>query len=370
MNALTESDINSTLQEISLENPTGVNLRQNISPESPYYKAKELRANARKIERQYQEGDQTASSNAIWKQLEEICIEILKKESKDLGIGAWLVESLLRNSGFSGLKDGFFILRQLIDKYWDGLYPTVDEDGLSTKIASLVGLNGEDREGTLIAPILKIFITEGKSIGPFRLWQYQQALQIELLTDTKIRNQRLEKGGVSLADIERAVNETPPKFFIQLMNDAQGALDEFKALTNILVEKCGEEAPPSSTIKNTLEDSLSSIRAISSKIVEEYQRNSIEVAALSSESLKEDAPPNSHGPFHNREEALQTLLTIAAYFRRSEPQSPLPYILERTVKWGRMDLPQLLDELIEDDKAKGGIFRLTGIESSEKTKNG
>lgn len=362
------TNINLIFEDISPGIPVGGDLRENVLPSSLYYKAKELRAAARKIERRYEEGDLTANANSLWLQLQKICIEILSKESKDIGVAAWLIESLLRNAGFSGLKDGFLILRKLIEKYWDNLYPKIDNEGISTRIAPLVGLNGEDRDGTLIAPILKTHITEGKDAGPFSLWQYIQAIQIEKITDADKRNQRLINGAVSLEDIEHAVNETSPKFFIGLIADVQESLNEFISLTEILKEKCGDEAPPSSNIKSKLEDSLDIIKAISSKVIQKFQNEQSENISLLTSIPEEEPVKNFTIIPQHREEALQMLLHIADFFRRREPQSPMPYILERAVRWGRMDLHQLLIELIDDVKVKEEIFRLTGIDFYEETK--
>ena len=55
------------------------------------------------------------------------------------------------------------------------------------------------------------------------------------------------------------------------------------------------------------------------------------------------------------------LEAIAAFFRQTEPHSPIPYTLEQTVRWGRMPLPDLLAELIPDSNARQHYFRMVGI---------
>ena len=42
---------------------------------------------------------------------------------------------------------------------------------------------------------------------------------------------------------------------------------------------------------------------------------------------------------------------VAEYFRRTEPQSIMPYALEQVVHWGKMSLPELLSELIPEEAA-------------------
>jgi type VI secretion system protein ImpA len=62
-----------------------------------------------------------------------------------------------------------------------------------------------------------------------------------------------------------------------------------------------------------------------------------------------------------RQEAFQTLLGVADYFRRTEPHSPVSYALEQVVRWGRMPLPDLLAELVSDRSTREDIFKRTGI---------
>jgi type VI secretion system protein ImpA len=77
--------------------------------------------------------------------------------------------------------------------------------------------------------------------------------------------------------------------------------------------------------------------------------------------------------FASRDEALQTLLKVADYFRKHERQSIVPYSLEQVVRWGRMSLPELLTELggKKDKTVLEEMFRNTGISGlSGKTDKG
>src|SRR5437763_5740391 len=54
--------------------------------------------------------------------------EALTKKTKDLFLAAWLTEALLNRNGFAGLKDGLDLIRGLLEKFWDTIYPAL-EDG-------------------------------------------------------------------------------------------------------------------------------------------------------------------------------------------------------------------------------------------------
>ncbi len=64
----------------------------------------------------------------------------------------------------------------------------------------------------------------------------------------------------------------------------------------------------------------------------------------------------------NREQALASLRQVANFFRTTEPHSPVSYALEQAVRWGRMPLPALLKEIVEDQGTLAGLFQRLGIQ--------
>lgn len=70
-----------------------------------------------------------------------------------------------------------------------------------------------------------------------------------------------------------------------------------------------------------------------------------------------------------RDEALDGLLKVADFFRRTEPHSPVSYALEQAVRWGRMPLPELLGDLISNIDVREEMFRRLGIQNPEEKQN-
>jgi type VI secretion system protein ImpA len=63
----------------------------------------------------------------------------------------------------------------------------------------------------------------------------------------------------------------------------------------------------------------------------------------------------------SRDDMLKELERIAAYFRRTEPQSPLSYTLEEAVRRGRMSWPDLIAEIVTDAATRDNILMQLGI---------
>ncbi len=152
-------DFAKLLAPIPGEKPAGTDLRANAGPTSVYYQVKDGRNNARAAERRM-EGGLEDSTPPDWKTVAAAATKGLAESTKDLELTAYLIEALGRTHGFAGLRDGFKLTRGLVEQFWDGIFPTPDEEGVPSRVAPLTGLNGEDAEGTLIAPINRIPITD------------------------------------------------------------------------------------------------------------------------------------------------------------------------------------------------------------------
>ncbi len=239
-------DFERLLTPIPGENPAGRPLRADFSPTAVYRAIKDARSEARAGERSAAWGEdretQSADPWTAWKRLLELAPKAIAEESKDIEVAAWLSEGLVREHGYAGLRDGFRLMSQLVESFWDTLYPLPDEDGLATRLAPVAGLNGEESDGVLIAPILNIPITAADSSPPLSLADYRRAVDLDQVTDPAKRTQRIEQGTVTLQVFERAVRETPREFYDHLQEDMRECSEAFEKLCAVLEEKCGKDA--------------------------------------------------------------------------------------------------------------------------------
>jgi len=348
-------DFEALLRPISDEAPCGEDLRADPSPTSVYYEVKDARAAARADERA-QAGADDESTPEGWRTVARVAPEALATRSKDLELVSTLIEALARTHGFAGIRDGYRLARELVERYWDGLYPMPDEDGLETRVAPLAGLNGVDAEGTLIAPIQLLPVTEDRGYGRFSAWTYQRAQQ--------------NPGGDEYGHFQATLSATNPEFFVDLVEDIDRALEHFRALTALLDERCGDASPPSSAIRSALEGVKD--------LVEEFAQDILALArggaaggdvAQGEESA--DAPEGgarpgaagAGGPLQSRNDALRRLKEVAEYYRRTEPHSPVSFLVDKAVRWGQTPLAGLLNELIPDAEARERFAMLTGVET-------
>src|SRR5262249_34137356 len=71
------------------------------------------------------------------------------------------------------------------------------------------------------------------------------------------------------------------------------------------------------------------------------------------------------GPIQTRKDALKRLAEIADYFQKTEPHSPVSYLVTRAVKWGNMPLESWLKDVIKDETVLFSLRQTLGFNTIE-----
>lgn len=329
--------IDQLLKPISQELSTGSDLREDLSVSSIYFQIKDARTQARNLERKIQQGEENLDPMSCWKKVNELALKILLDESKDLEVVAWFIEAEVRMKGVDGLLFGFQLMFKLIENCWESLFPREDDSEIDSRLAAFAGLNGIDVDGTLIQPILSISITRAPAIP---MWEY-----IAKSTPPEKINQ--------------AVLDSGSDFYQNLIEKTEQAIKSYSGLVRMIDEKCQDRAPPTSQILNTLNKFKEQLHFL----INDSPFNLTPEKVI---EISKDAEP-SHSKqtqiLLSRQEALNTLMQIAEFFKQNEPHSPIPYLLDRAVRWGALSFPELLEEMVVDQAARKAVGDLSGIVS-------
>jgi len=367
-------DISSLLAPIEGDLSVGDDPRLDTGYSSDYSQIKDARRAARDAERNNMfDGDNTEAYEH-WGKIFSLAPKFLTNQAKDIEIACWLTEALVRKSGFQGLKDGFTLIRQLIETYWEqGLYPIEDEDGIETRVAPIAGLNGEGADGVILTPIRNSFITEDAASEPYSFWQYQQAVDVSRMSDENKQQNQIERNGFSMENIEKAVGQSSNEYYADLYDDIDVCISEYKAVDALLIEFCGRsEAPPTSKIIELLEGAKGAINHIAKAklpIATEIDASDID-SDNDSDTEEVDEQTSNAKPvqgnvitaaLNSRDDAFKQLNIIADYFKKTEPHSPISFMLTKTVRWGNMPLEELMKELIPDSSSRDTYSSLTGV---------
>lgn len=333
------------LQPIAEDKPSGADIRYD-----PVYDA--IREARREDDELNQGAWQIERKTADLPKVISLSTDTLRKKSKDLQIAAWLTEALLRKESFTGLAGGLKLLSGLIEKYWDTLYPVLEDGDLELRAAPLnwVGLKLEDP--TKKSPLTR----EGHNwyqYGQSRLVGYED--QAKTPEQKKKRDKDLKEGKLPPEAFDKAFTETPKAFYVDLEKQIDQSLANLRDLGAICDEKFGDDSPGFSKLKTTLEEVRHVAHGLLTKkreiepdpvVVEAPPEPPPEAAPAETADGGAVAPTeartvqttlsfaalSSESPA--RRELVDKVAAVAASLRQKEPYSPTPYLMIRGLRWG------------------------------------
>lgn len=304
---------------------------------------------------------------ADWTSVERLCAETLTTRSKDLQVASWLCEARVHLQGFAGLLGGFALLGELCERFWPDLYPVIEQDDMSARVAPLEWLNDRLPELLRSLPIV------GSASDPeeqFSWTDYVNAQRLETVRqrDPKSAERAESAGAVTLARFgvsrQRTATETL-KGTESALKDALRALD---SLNSTLRGYCGKEAPGLGGIRSAVEEILGFLAA---ELADRRKptplaamlRRKASPPAASPPSAATDAAAPPPSPL-TREEAYRQLSEIADFLMRTEPHSVTPYLIQRAVEWGEMALPELVQQLAQSGSDIARLLDALGLAST------
>ena len=359
-------DLDALLAPIPGDAPQGTDIREDFSAQSPYNRLRDARSEARDAEKLQDAGsDDVRDPTPLWRTVRDIGLKTLAETAKDLEVAAWVTEAYVRSHGLAGLTAGARLIAGLAGQYWDDVFPLPDDYGVETRVAPVTGLNGREGNGSLIQPLHKLPLFMRADGTPVALYQYDNSAQLPTL-DAERRQARIDAGAIPFDDLEKEAR-SQSRAFIKLREDAREALDAWQTMAGILDEKASED-PPSTT---TVRDMINHVIEVANRFAppeESAPAAEGEVAGAGAEAVPGAAVAGgfggvavSAGQVVSREEALRALESIATFFRRTEPVSPLSYVLDDAVRRGRMTWPDLLEEIVADRDTRNSILITLGI---------
>jgi type VI secretion system protein ImpA len=318
-----------------------------------------------------------------WPVVIELSTQALTALTKDLQIAAWLSDALVKHNGhdrLAGLRDSLKLMRGLIEDYWDEVFPESDpegDDGHFRARANIVSAF-DARMGLAIKAIPLTESMSGLKYS-FMDWDAARSFDVpdndgfdsfgssEIDRFNMLKEQAEQEGKITGEDWRKAVNGTPYQFFKGRLDLLHECSEELTALGETIDLRFGREAPSLKELRRSLEDVTSLVKRL------EREKRPPEVAAEIDGSLTPEDPdslngeaagfglPAISGSIQTRQDAFRRLADIAEYFRRTEPHSPISYLVQRAIKWGNMPLDVWLEDVVKEESVLGQLRETLGI---------
>ncbi|MBD8596536.1 type VI secretion system protein TssA [Pseudomonas sp. W2Oct36] len=314
------------------------------------------------------QGDwQTDLKSSDWDLTITLAAQGLAQQSKDLMLVAWLSEALAHKYHFVGITFGLTLAERILERFWDDLFPALDE-GLEERAARLAWL-----KTTLADVVGGLPITQGDQFG---LLRYDESRHIENLALQNPQAMRiaLDEGKINAEIFQRSVVLTDTEHFLRKASEITDSLQACRQLQDTADRLFGSEAPSFAG----LSEILSRAAQLAEKLLKD---RGVEInpapAQPTAEPVAEPADQPAAGPAMTitvkdtasaplrttpltRDEAFTMLAGVAQFFKQTEPQSPVPYLIERAIKWGNMPLEGWLSDVIKDSNVVDSIRDVLG----------
>lgn len=309
---------------------------------------------------------QTALKTADWLTVAEVAEEVLAIRSKDAQIAAWLTEALTHRHGLSGAAVGLEALAVLCETFWDGLHPAIEDDGDSdARCAPFAWLDDK-----LTRVVERLPLARPEEPPAFSLSDIEAARRNDRMGKPKAGGKAPAALPVTSDRIAAAVSLTPLAHLAACRAGAQAALAAIARIDAVLDAALGRDAPGLTNLRTALSEA-------ERFAVRELQHRGEPVDATDDQPSP-DGPPQGDGeddtpsgsiapggaiggPITSREQAYRLLTDAAHYLQRTEPHSPVPYLVLRAVRWGSLPLGELLVELVRGDSDLRATFDLLGM---------
>jgi type VI secretion system protein ImpA len=308
--------------------------------------------------------------SADWNHVVNLTTEALKTQTKDLMLAGWLTEALVHQHGFGGLRDGLRVVTGLLNQFWDGVFPKIEDGDMDARLAPLRWLTSADsgpRLPNLIRDV-RLAPSDGDEsmVFSWNLWNAGMAKAGPNDDEAKVAEKR-RQAEERKQRFERAVAGAGGDFYRRLHREIVEAQQELKALDKTLDEKFQQQAPGTTAFR----EAVDACRSLAAQFLKQTGGDLVDApaeteaaettTAENGDAASRKAAGGGNGPIRDRVDALKRLEEVAAFLRQTEPQSPVPYLIERAISWGRMPFHQLLDELLHDAGTRGQVRDLLGL---------
>ena len=344
------------LAPISAEAPCGVDLRY----EREYDQLRDLR---REDDASLPTGVwQATLKRANWPDVETLTTSLLLERSKDLMLSAWLGEAWLHLHALDGLPGSLALIAGLCERFPEHLHPQAEDGDQSWRVIPLEWL--VRRYSEVLLTRVPLFGSRDHDFEAYTLevWRRLQVQQVQA-NDSKNAKVSAEAARNEQKKLNDQIRVTPLAFWLRNQGNLLLSLQHLQRLDRWCDAFLGDQAPGLRPLQDTIQALLKLVQEFIAMHPQQPASPPPPVEAPIAVAPPEDPAPTAQAFREpaSREEAYRQLLLIAEYLARTEPHSPVPYLIRRGVEWGNKPLSELLGELISADAESRRLWTLLGV---------
>ena len=348
-------DIESLLSEVSVEAPCG----EDLSYDNSFIALENMLRP--KTGGGVVAGVEEAAEEPNWREVRETSSELLQR-SKDLRIAMYLIISLLKLEGVHGLRDGLSLLRQLLERFWDNLYPKLDPDDDNDPLERInilqslspVSVSAQDPM-KFKRRLAEVPLCHSVQMGSFGLRDIQIAKGEITVSD----NERAKASDMSV--IDAAFQDTSTDELLATSQAVQESIEHIAGIMSVFSERAAQGQTPD----------VSGFRAVLANIQKNMQAylakrghgGAVEEGAVAPGGKEEKGAISLSGEIRSAQEALLAIDKVCQYFDRHEPSSPVPLLLRRAQRLVSKSFLEVVKDFCPDGMSQ--VEMIGGVSSTD-----
>lgn len=288
-----------------------------------------------------------------WRQLEKDAAALMR-ETRDLRIIVIWTIARLALAGFSGLREGLFLLDSLSRDQWDTLWPVPDDGDVQERLSALTRLSpvpgSFDADMTVMQLMLATPLTDSPALGAYGLKEIQQAP--ENSDDARLHRAALwdtpaEKTTATRESIESCLALL--KSLRDTYNEHAMGTPDFRMLCDQLKEMqlfLGQQPPADAAPAAEASPAAPTADAPAAPVpVPTGSPAPVAAPAAAAAPAFTTALPAAGSTREGRRQAIEIMQQLCTWFRENEPSSPVPYFLERAIRSVGANLVDILADI-------------------------
>jgi type VI secretion system protein ImpA len=276
-------------------------------------------------------------------------------QSRDLRILTHLAAALVRTEGITAFCDVLAVAERWLAERWELVFPRVEDDALSRQNA----LSCLADPMAIVAPLRRCVVITHRQLGTVTLRDLERVTGQHDSTVTEV-------GLPDSAQVEAALAVTPVGELSTLVAMLSRGTNSLENMVANMQQHAGPQSAPDFA---PLAKPLASVRKVLAEhLATRTKTNSTApaVQGLSGTGAPADMTGDSAlsvgtdgGEIKSREEAIRAIDAAMLFFRKHEPSSPVPMLLERARRLVAKGFLEVLEDIAPDGLSQarlvGGI---------------
>jgi type VI secretion system protein ImpA len=273
-------------------------------------------------------------SDPDWRELRSASLAALA-QSKDFRVLAYFAAAVAHSGQLAEVLQVFPLIQQWLELYWDEVYPRLDGDAIMRKNAIS---DFADRIAVLDG-LRRLPLIAHPQLGSFSLRDIDiiSGAQPNPDKENQPRSQSELDAALKMADVQSLAR------FASLAAQARASL----LATQEIMRTRGGNSSATPQLEALIAQCARIQQILGPRLAEsagsEAQTSTTEGGAASGSSAV-----IAVGAVKSRQDAVRALESVAEYFRRNEPTSPVALLIERAKRMVSMDFLQVIAELAPD----------------------